>query len=183
MSPRRGRQRGALTTAGLWRRLPAVVLDAAPAAALVAMGFALGVFDARIFAPPHGWFWTEWLFKFWLDERLALLAPLLSFVGLAVAWTALWEATRGRTPAGQLLGLLVVDRHAHKIGPSRAVLRAVGSLLNVATLGLGYLWVVVSTYRRGWHDLLAGTVVVVEASATKSPAGPETVGESPADTL
>jgi uncharacterized RDD family membrane protein YckC len=149
-----------LRTAGLLRRLPAVVLDALPALAAVALAFVFGGFDARIFSAPEGWFWSEWFFRYWLDDRAALLAPLATFFVLAITWTAIWEATAGQTPAARLLNLRVLDRAGAPIGAKHAGLRAVGAALNVATLGLGYLWILVSRYRRGVHDLLAATVVV-----------------------
>ncbi|QDG54272.1 RDD family protein [Persicimonas caeni] len=147
-------------TAGLARRGLALVLDATPAAFVVALSFAFGWLDARILQPPHGWFWSEWLFKFWLDERAALILPVALFLGLAIAWTTAWEALRGRSPGGQVAGVLVVDRDAFTVSATRAILRGVGAGLNVASLGLGYLWIFVSSYRRGWHDYLAGTLVI-----------------------
>lgn len=149
-----------LATAGLFRRLGALVLDAVPAAFLVVCAFAVGWFDSAVFRPAQGWFWSEWVFKFWLDDRLALVAPAASFFGLGIVWTTIWEAISGRSPGARVVGLLVVDRSAFRVSAARAMLRGLGSTINVATLGLGYLWIFVSSYRRGWHDLLSGTLVV-----------------------
>ncbi len=172
-----------IATAGLWRRLPALVIDAVPAMVAVALGFGLGLFDGRIFRPPHGWFWSEWLLKYWLDQRATLVVPIGCFFGVAIVWTALWEARTGRSLGGRLVGLLVVDRSAFTIGPTRALLRALGAVVNVCTLGLGYGWVLVSSYRRGWHDYIAGTVVVVKRSTQIRARSSETIGDSPTDTL
>lgn len=149
-------------TAGLFRRLPAIALDALPSSALVAVGFAMGAFDARIFSAPEGWFWSEWIFKYWLDDRAALLAPVAALVGLGIIWTAAWEASTGRSPGARLLRLRIVDRSGRRIRPKHAWLRALGAVLNTATLGLGYLWIIVSRFRRGWHDLVSGAVVIYE---------------------
>lgn len=147
-------------TAGLWRRGLSMLLDAIPAAFIVALGFAVGWLDAELLRPPHGWFWTEWVFKYWLDDRAALVMPLVVFFSSAIAWTTIWEAWSGRSPGARVARLLVVDRSAFKLSATRAVLRGVGAWLNLASLGLGYLWILVSSYRRGWHDYLAGTLVI-----------------------
>jgi uncharacterized RDD family membrane protein YckC len=156
-----------LATAGLIRRLGALVLDAIPAAFIVACCFAVGWFDSAIFRPAHGWFWSEWIFSFWLDDRQALVVPAGAFVGLGIVWTTLWEAASGRSPGARIAGLLVLDQSAFRVSAARASLRGLGSALNVASLGLGYLWIFVSTYRRGWHDYLAGTVVVRDDRRSK----------------
>lgn len=159
-----GQQREAapLATVGLLRRAPALLIDAVPAAFLTALLFAVGALDARILRPEPGWFWTEWLLKFWLDDRGSLLAPLAVFALASIIWTTLWEVVASRTPGSRVVGLRVVDREGFDISTAQALLRGLGSLVNLATLGLGYLWVFVSRYRRGWHDLMAGSYVVRE---------------------
>jgi uncharacterized RDD family membrane protein YckC len=136
------------------------MIDSTPAALMVAAGFALGVFDSDIFQPPADWFWSEWVFKFWLDERAVILVPLATWIVLSIVWTSVWEAVGARSLGGRILGLLVVDRSGLRIGSLPAFRRALGAALNVATLGLGYGWILTSSYRRGWHDWLSGTVVV-----------------------
>jgi uncharacterized RDD family membrane protein YckC len=147
-------------TAGLSRRLAALLLDAIPAAFIVICCFAVGWFDSSIVRPARGWFWTEWAFQFWLDDRQALVAPVASFFGLGILWTTIWEAIWGRSPGAKVMGLLVVDRSAFRVSAARASIRGLGAALNICSLGLGYLWIFVSSYRRGWHDLLSGTFIV-----------------------
>mgnify|MGYP006299115717 CR=1 FL=1 len=149
-------------TAGLLRRLPAIVIDSLPAVLITAAGYALGVFDASVFQPKQGWFWTEWLLRFWLDSPWVLLSPALTIVLLAMITSAGFEALWSTSLGGRLLGLRVVDDRDFDITPARAGLRLLAALVNVATLGLGYLWMFVSRYRRGWHDLLTGSYVVVD---------------------
>jgi uncharacterized RDD family membrane protein YckC len=36
----------------------------------------------------------------------------------------------------------------------------IGYLLGFVSLGFGFLWILVSDRRQGWHDLLAGTYVI-----------------------
>jgi uncharacterized RDD family membrane protein YckC len=42
----------------------------------------------------------------------------------------------------------------------RAALRFAAGLLSLASLGLGFLWIVVDPDRKAWHDRLSGTRVV-----------------------
>lgn len=161
-----------LHSAGLRYRAPALLIDALIALPLIALGYAFGIFDARLFRVPADWFWSEWLLKFWLDERGVILAPLLSWWLLSVAITSVCEARFSRSFGGRVLRLVVTDRAGFKIGPSLAIRRAVGAVLNSLGLGLGYLWILVSSTRRGWHDILSATVVLRDR-----------VGEAPADTL
>jgi uncharacterized RDD family membrane protein YckC len=57
---------------------------------------------------------------------------------------------------------LVVVRDADG-GPVRirtAILRLVGMYVASTVFYLGFIWIFIDKRRRGWHDLIAGTVVV-----------------------
>lgn len=149
-----------LETAGLMRRLPAIAVDVLPALLLVWVFYAVGIFDSAIFRPPDDWFWTEWLLKYWLDNPSVIVLPAATIVGMGILTSATAEAINGRSLGGRLLGLRVIDKKGFEVGTGRIAVRALGSILNVGTLGLGYLWVFVSRYRRGLHDFIAGTVVI-----------------------
>lgn len=43
---------------------------------------------------------------------------------------------------------------------NKAVLRYIGYFVSILPLGLGLLWVGFDSKKRGWHDYIAGTVVV-----------------------
>ncbi|MDE2291487.1 MAG: RDD family protein, partial [Elusimicrobia bacterium] len=95
---------------------------------------------------------------------------LLAARGPGVLFTVFWFAMNfaalkwwNATPGKKLLGLKVV-RH-----PSGAPIedrdrarRSAATLLSGYVFGIGYLWVFFNKERRGWHDLLAGTMVVAE---------------------
>ena len=40
------------------------------------------------------------------------------------------------------------------------ILRYIGYFVSIVPLGLGYVWVAFDKRKQGWHDKLAGTVVV-----------------------
>jgi uncharacterized RDD family membrane protein YckC len=150
-----------MRTAGLVRRGLSIVIDILFGVAATAVTYLVGLFDASLFSPPPDWFWTEWWLKHWLDAPSSFFGPIVFFAVTTLIWTSTWEGLAGRTPGDRLAGIRVVDGNGERPGTVRVVLRAVGVVLNLASLGLGWLWIVVSPSRRGWHDLLSGTWVVL----------------------
>ena len=58
---------------------------------------------------------------------------------------------------------------SREIGLGRALRRLLANPLSLLPLGLGYLAIVLSPRRRGWHDRLAGTTVVYDESDMTAP--------------
>jgi uncharacterized RDD family membrane protein YckC len=89
-----------------------------------------------------------------------LLLFLLTFV-LAVAYFPFFWVRSGQTPGMRPFGLYVVrDSDGGKISLGQAVLRLIGMWVSAIPLYLGFIWIFIDPRRRGWHDLIAGTVVV-----------------------
>ena len=42
----------------------------------------------------------------------------------------------------------------------QSVIRYIGYYVSLLPLGLGFLWVLWDTKKQGWHDKMAGTVVI-----------------------
>jgi uncharacterized RDD family membrane protein YckC len=64
----------------------------------------------------------------------------------------------------RLFGIRVVhDSDGTAIGWGTAVLRLLGYWVSGFFFSLGYIWMFFDSRRRGWHDLIAGTVVVKDA--------------------
>lgn len=148
-------------TAGLLRRGCAGLVDLAFALGLVAVLLMLEVLDPTFLRPPPDWFWTEWLLKHWLDSPDELLRPLAALLAIGISWTAAWEGVTGRTPGDRLLGLVVVARDGHDMVWWQAPLRAIGQLLEVGSVGLGWAWGFVSPTRRTVADYISGTLVII----------------------
>jgi uncharacterized RDD family membrane protein YckC len=99
--------------------------------------------------------------------------PLLLFVlpsetailGLSTAFSALlvivfWSWKQG-TPGKLLLRLRIVDADTGGEPVLRQwCLRYVGYVLSTVPLLLGFFWMLWDPRRQGWHDKLAGTVVI-----------------------
>ncbi len=149
-----------MNTVGLARRSIAVVVDAMAALALIWLGFALGLLDPVIFRPEPGWFWTEWWLKHWLDAPTLFTRPIVAWIAVGLAWTVGWELAAHRTPGDRVAGIEVVDIDEDTPHPGRTALRALGLLITVASLGLGWLICFVTPSRRALHDIVSGTYVV-----------------------
>jgi uncharacterized RDD family membrane protein YckC len=66
------------------------------------------------------------------------------------------------TPGKYMLDCYVVDGKSFKaLTIGQALLRYFGYLVSLLPLGLGFIWVAFDKRKRGFHDLIAGSVVVV----------------------
>ena len=95
------------------------------------------------------------------DHRIAGPADLLlSWVIPAIAVIVFWHY-RSATPGKIVTKLKIVDAHSGG-APSTGQLigRYLGYYISTIPLGLGLLWVAFDERKQGWHDKLAGTVVV-----------------------
>ena len=73
-----------------------------------------------------------------------------------------WFWSRGgATPGMRLMNLRVVrDSDGGPLSVGQALLRLVGYWVSSFVFYLGFIWIFLDKRRRGWHDLIAGTVVV-----------------------
>ena len=84
---------------------------------------------------------------------IGVLATLLYFPFFWASW--------GRTPGMRVFGLYVVrDHDGSRFGWKTALLRLMGLYVAGAVFYLGFFWIFVDKRRRGFQDLIAGTVVV-----------------------
>ena len=91
----------------------------------------------------------------------AFIAILLIGIILAFLYFPFFWARGGQTLGMKPFGLRVVrDRDGGRIGWGTALLRLVGLWIAGAVFWLGYIWIFIDKRRRGWQDLIAGTVVV-----------------------
>lgn len=73
----------------------------------------------------------------------------------------LWSSIgHGRTLAVRVLGLEVVRTDGTELPIGAAILRLVGLIVSFAALLLGVVRVSVDSRKQGWHDKIAGTLVV-----------------------
>lgn len=81
-----------------------------------------------------------------------------------------WSAKQA-TPGKMAIKARIVDAKTGKAPTTgKLVIRYLAYIVSTIPLCLGYLWVVFDARRQGWHDKLAGTVVVRPVRHGSAPA-------------
>jgi len=123
-------------------RLVAYVVDGIVQFGLSIVLFLVGTVLLVIFAP------------------LGILAYLAGVAFLFLYFPYFWQKT-GQTPGMKMMGIKVVrDRDGGPVTWGAALLRLLGYYVSGAVFYIGYIWIFIDKRKRGWHDLIAGTIVV-----------------------
>jgi uncharacterized RDD family membrane protein YckC len=89
---------------------------------------------------------------------VAIIGTLVGLLYFPFFW-----ARGGQTPGMIPFSLRVVrDSDGGRVGWGAAILRLIGLWVGAAVFYLGYIWIFIDKRRRGWQDLIAGTIVVKE---------------------
>jgi uncharacterized RDD family membrane protein YckC len=95
-------------------------------------------------------------------DRLLLIMVvylILIFVWSIGYYVCFWSAG-GQTPGKMILGIRVISTSGEIISLPRAFLRYIGQIIGSIPLCLGFLWIIWDRDKQGWHDKIAGTLVV-----------------------
>jgi len=85
---------------------------------------------------------------------------LISWIFPAIAIVLFWIKKQA-TPGKLMLSAQIVDaRTGNKPTTSQYIYRYVGYFVAAIPLGLGFIWVAFDKRKQGWHDKLAGTIVI-----------------------
>lgn len=130
---------------GFWPRVWASAVDSAILILIV----------VPLIAAMYGWGY------FTSDTRISGPVDfLVSWVLPAIAVMVFW-LTRNTTPGKMTISALILDE---KTGMPPSLGQYIGRYasyyLSAIPLGLGFVWVAFDSKKQGWHDKLAGTVVV-----------------------
>ena len=116
----------------------------------------------------YGGFWIR-LLAFIIDwVILAIIGGVLGRAGAfgvstiigIVYYIGFWGA-RGQTIGMMPFNLRVVrNDNGMPITWSNAILRYIGLIISVLVIFIGVIWVAFDARKRGWHDMIGGTVVV-----------------------
>jgi uncharacterized RDD family membrane protein YckC len=86
------------------------------------------------------------------SDRMWLLA-------LAAYGAVMWKV-KGTTVGGIACDLRIVRLDSRPLDWPTVWVRALGCILSLCAVGLGFLWIAIDPGRQAWHDKLAGTIVV-----------------------
>lgn len=137
-----------MTPPSLLRRLTAILYDSLLVVALVAVvnAVALGV----LVKVTDG---NEQL----LGTHIVQLLTLVSVMGF---FTLFWIKD-GQTLGMQAWRIRLVDFQGNTPTAGRAILRCLAAIVSAGCLGLGYLWCLVDSRGRYWHDYASGTELIL----------------------
>ncbi|MFT6491815.1 MAG: putative RDD family membrane protein YckC [Porticoccus sp.] len=131
--------------AGFWIRFGALLID------LVIMMIVLYVPLSLIYGEEY-WVGDKLIYGFW-DVMLGYVVPFV-----ATIW--FWLHYLG-TPGKMAMKLQIVDASTGgTMRTGQAIGRYFAYIISAVPLCLGFIWVGVDQRKQGWHDKLAGTVVI-----------------------
>lgn len=139
-------QEGERQYVGFWLRVAASIIDSV-LVTMVITPFLLLVYGPDYFVAPgpalHG-----------------VVDFLLQYIFPAVAVIVFWM-TRSATPGKMIIGAEIVDaRTGGKPTTGQFIGRYLAYYVSMIPLFLGFVWIAFDKRKQGWHDKLAGTVVV-----------------------
>lgn len=147
--------------AGFWRRLVAYMIDNT----IITIIFILLAILAMLayFAGAVGGESNNLIDAFADPGRIASITVLIWGVSFCVtmAYFTYFHGATGRTPGKMILGLQVVGADGKPISFGIAFLRSVGYVISSIVFCLGYIWIGFDKRKQGWHDKIAGTVVII----------------------
>jgi len=140
---------------GFFRRAYALSVDLFVIALLSSIMGAMAYVGYKVGLSAHGQVISG-------DNAAALFAILtLGWLGLIGAYFIVMHGLGGQTIGKMLLGLRVVGDDRQPPSFRQAAVRWLAAV-GFAPIGLGFLWVLWQSEKRGWHDFVARTWVVRE---------------------
>jgi len=131
---------------GFWARVGAAIIDTILAMVIV--------------APLLTYFYGA---EYWIRTGSLIAGPadlLLNWILPAIAVILFW-IYRQATPGKMAIGAKIVDaKTLGKPAKGQLVIRYLGYYVSIIPLMLGILWVGFDARKQGWHDKIAGTLVV-----------------------
>ena len=127
---------------GFWARVGAAIIDSILLALVL-------VPLVRILGGGYGWDDLD-------SPRNIFIQGLLPGVVIILFWVY-----RQATPGKMLIGAKVVDaKTLDKPSTGQYIGRYLCYYLSSILFGLGFIWVGIESHKQGWHDKIAGTVVI-----------------------
>ena len=130
---------------GFWPRLGATMIDTL---------LLLLITEPLMLIVYGGYYWAE---EVWIHGPAhVLISCVLPFVLQLALW--IWLAT---TPGKMAVKAVIADaRTGGKPTAWQFLIRGLAYYLSALPLFLGFIWIGIDARKQGWHDKLAGTVVI-----------------------
>lgn len=148
---------------GFWRRGVAYLFDKL---VLYSIYLLLVLFEAQFLTLPYAsrpdvpaGLWGE------MDGPF-LIGHFLIFIVLGMAYFTYFHASTGQTPGKALMNLRVIRDNGRNLTYGIAFLRWIGYQISRIPFYLGFIWIGIDGRKQGWHDKIAGTLVVIADDAS-----------------
>jgi uncharacterized RDD family membrane protein YckC len=131
----------AVTTnkAGFWVRFFAIIIDS------IGVGIVSNILGGFIGSSDP------------LDTSRSSLSTLIGVLYFCYFWSA---QGGGQTLGMRVLNIKVVRTDGSALTILQAFIRYIGLVVSVAVIFIGVIWAAFDANKQGWHDKIAGTVVV-----------------------
>ncbi|MCV6614210.1 MAG: RDD family protein [Cellvibrionaceae bacterium] len=127
---------------GFWVRFITFVVDSLVLLAVI-VPLLLMIYGGNFIMTAQGWL-------YWF----------INYIFPALAILTFW-LTKSATPGKMLFKAVIVDANSHaKLTLPQSLIRYLGYYVSAIPLLLGLIWVAFDQRKQGWHDKLAGTVVI-----------------------
>ncbi|RIA19914.1 putative RDD family membrane protein YckC [Ectopseudomonas oleovorans] len=145
-----------LEYAGFWSRTWAMIIDT----------ILIMLITVPSTVSIYGW-------SYFTDENLPLIAGpadfLISWVMPAIAVIVFWIVKQA-TPGKMAISAKIVDATTGQPAtPAQLIGRYFAYLISMIPFCIGIFWIAFDRRKQGWHDKLAGTVVIKRVNAGPDP--------------
>ena len=131
--------------AGFWIRVAASIIDTI-LLLLIVVPALVGIYGEEY------WLSEMFIVGFW-DFILNYILPAIAIV---IFWTY-----KSATPGKMIFRAVIVDeKTGNKPSTKQFIIRYLGYYVSSIVLGLGFFWIAWDKKKQGWHDKMAGTVVI-----------------------
>ncbi|MBM4271330.1 MAG: RDD family protein [Deltaproteobacteria bacterium] len=143
---------------GFWRRLMAFFVDKIILFFISLFVLFGGFMSLRFGFPSLG---SGFAMERFVQISFAFFsAYYLTMLLVGMLYFTYFHGTTGQTPGKIIFGLRVVQATGEKMTLGVGFLRWVGYIVSTAVFFIGFAWIAIDGKKRGWHDRIAGTVVV-----------------------
>jgi len=130
---------------GFWIRLVASMIDTALLLAIITP-LLLGIYGPDYFA-------ANGIIQGPVDFLITWILPLVAVI-------TFWHY-KSATPGKMVFNLIIVDaKTLQKPTTGQLIIRYLGYYVSTLFFCLGFLWIAFDKRKQGWHDKIAGTVVI-----------------------
>lgn len=137
---------------GFWRRALAAVVDS----------ILISIITLPLVVTIYGW-------EYFAEDAPIIAGPadfLVTWILPALAIILFW-IYRQATPGKMAVSARILDaKTLRKPSAGQLVLRYLAYYVSIIPLFIGIIWVAFDRRKQGWHDKIAGTVVVRDSSDT-----------------